>query len=52
MLLRAGSLVDVDDADRELLNEVLRVAHELLALFKRYEPLLTKLRQPSSIWKK
>lgn len=42
----------MDDADRELLEQVLKVAHELLALFKRYEPLLQKLRTPTSIWKK
>jgi hypothetical protein len=42
----------MDDADRELLRETLAALKEAVALFREYEPLLKKLRSPSSIWKR
>jgi hypothetical protein len=42
----------MDHEDREKLDELLAVARELLEVFKEYEPLLKKLRSPSSIWKR
>ena len=42
----------MEPEDRELLTELLQIARELLTVFKEYEPLLKKLRSPTSIWKR
>ena len=42
----------MNEEDRELLAELLKVARELLVVFREYEPLLKRLRSPTSIWKK
>jgi hypothetical protein len=51
MLLPAGSLVAMDDADRKLLEETKELLREAIAMFKEYEPLLKRFRSPTNFWK-